>query len=227
MQGRRAFATVLLALTLLGLGWVSAAASSADGGGFSQGEIELEGVTPDSGTNSFVAGGLTVTPTVEVTHPVGLALATYFDVDPAEIMCRHEQGIGFGSIAKAYFLADILAEDSVTETVEAILDQKMLGAGWGQIFQSYDLSPSSKGRNLGSVMSGRARPPLTPTLAVRQADRQGLLSEDRSNWTDLDGGADGSHERAIAVQGDRRWCSSGSNGRIICPVGAEAHDRLA
>jgi len=107
---------------------------------------------------------------VEVTHPVGLALATYFDVDPAEIMAWHEQGIGFGNIAKAYFLVEILAGDGVTETVEGILDLKQPGSGWGQIFKSYGLSPGGKGRNLGWVMSGRGQPPITPTLTLTWTD---------------------------------------------------------
>ncbi|MBI1881193.1 MAG: hypothetical protein HYR94_23685, partial [Chloroflexi bacterium] len=57
--------------------------------------------TADDGTTADGA-------TEEVTnqHPVAAALSEYFDVDYDEIMDLHEDGYGFGNIARAYFFAD-------------------------------------------------------------------------------------------------------------------------
>jgi hypothetical protein len=43
-------------------------------------------------------------------------------------MAWHEGGIGFGNIAKAYFLVDTLGNKELTADV--ILDEKLSGAGW-------------------------------------------------------------------------------------------------
>jgi hypothetical protein len=95
----------------------------------------------------------TVTPVPEELHPVGLAVANFFDVPYDEIMAWHEQGIGFGNIAMAYFLADALADEGLT--VEQILDEKLSGAGWGQVMKALGLNPGRKDKNLGQVMSER------------------------------------------------------------------------
>jgi len=94
----------------------------------------------------------TVTPVPEGAHPVALALAVFFDVFYDEVMGWHEDGIGFGNIAKAYFLADELEGEGVA--VEDVLGDKLSGVGWGQIMKSLGLSPSSRDKNLGKVMSG-------------------------------------------------------------------------
>ena len=94
----------------------------------------------------------TVTPTPEGAHPVGLALASFFGVPYDEIMAWHEGGIGFGNIVKAYFLADALEDEGLT--VEDVLDEKLSGTGWGRLMKDLGLSPSSKDKNLGQVMSG-------------------------------------------------------------------------
>lgn len=94
----------------------------------------------------------TVTPTPEGPHPVAQALATFFDVLYDEVMGWHEDGVGFGNIARAYFLADELEDEGLT--VEDVLAEKLSGTGWGRLMKALGLNPSSKGRNLGQVMSG-------------------------------------------------------------------------
>ena len=83
---------------------------------------------------------------------MGLALATFFDVPYDEIMDWHEDGIGFGNVAKAYFVVNLLGDEDLT--VEHVLDEKLSGTGWGQVMKALGLSPSSKDKNLGEVMSG-------------------------------------------------------------------------
>jgi len=156
MQGRKVFFTLLLALALMGLVSVGTAAASADSSGFSEGTTERWGasqaINSDTLTPTLTVTP-TMTPTLEGVHPVGLALAGFFDVSYDEIMSWHESDVGFGNVAKAYFLVDTLGDEELT--VDVILGEKLSGTGWGQLMKAFGLSPSSKGRNLGWVMSGR------------------------------------------------------------------------
>jgi hypothetical protein len=189
MHCRKAFLTVLLTLALMGMGWMSATASSTDAarlgesglGRLSQGDgngsLFADGlslaVSRGAGTKEVVAPRgslgrqavaapmvptLTVTATMEVTHPVGLALATHFDVPYGEIMDWRQQGLGFGGIVKAYSVVEELCgELTPTLTVTHVFSLKLSGTGWGRMFKDLGLSPSNKNRNLGRVMSGRGR----------------------------------------------------------------------
>jgi len=206
MKYRKLFLTMLMALVLMGLTWVSAAAASASVGSLdsSEGEIARMDAFEQVGTEGLGVAGLaltaaptltptltptpTVTPTVTLTptltptpvvtptvtptptltptptvtptvtpepdecHPVGQALADFFDVAYDGIMAWHEDGVGFGNIAKAYFVVDELEDEGVT--VEDVLGEKLSGTGWGRVMKALGLSPSSKDKNLGKVMSG-------------------------------------------------------------------------
>jgi hypothetical protein len=177
MHCGKAFLTVLLTVALMGMGWMSAAASSTDavrlgesdlgrlGQGDSNRSLFADGlslaVSRGAGTKEVVgprgslgrqAVAASIEPTLTVTHPVGLALATHFVVSYTEIMDWHQQGLGFGGIAKAYFLADELGAGT---TVTGVFSLKLTGTGWGPIFKEYGLSPSGRNRSLGQVMSGR------------------------------------------------------------------------
>jgi hypothetical protein len=164
MQRRKVVLTVLLALALMGLVWVSTVAASAGSSGFSERETELTGVIEETGIQGLAVTGLTmtlsVTPTQEGAHPVGLALATCFDVVYDEIMSWRESDVGFGNIAKAYFLADMLEDEGLT--AEDLLTERLAGTGWGQLMKAFGLSPGSKGRNLGQVMSGHGKDKTPP-----------------------------------------------------------------
>jgi hypothetical protein len=164
MQRRKVLLTVLLALALMGLVWVGTAAASTDSSGFSEGETGLTGVIEETGTQRLAVTGLaltaSVTPTQEGAHPVGLALAAYFDVLYDEIMSWHESDVGYGNIAKAYFLADTLEDEGLT--AEGLLTERLSGTGWGQLMKAFGLSPSGKGRGLGQVMSGHGKDKTPP-----------------------------------------------------------------
>jgi len=109
----------------------------------------------------------TVSDTVTFTHPVASAIATYFgptfNVDYNDIMGLHEQGLGFGVIAKAYFVAQTLEISGITPT--DVISQFQSGTGWGVIIKGYGLHPGlGKGSNLGAIMSGRKN--YTDTLGA-------------------------------------------------------------
>ena len=98
-------------------------------------------------------------------HPVGSALADFFGdalgADYETIMAAHEDGVGFGVIARALWLTSEL--DGDTDTFQALIDAKLSGDysaitladgstpdNWGDVVKSM-----KKGDNLGSVMSGK------------------------------------------------------------------------
>jgi hypothetical protein len=95
-------------------------------------------------------------PTNTFTHPVAAALADYFGVPYAEIFDLHQEGLGFGGIARAYFMAEQLED----VTADELLEQFQSGTGWGQIAKQHGLHPGQNGRggSVGTVMSGRGSP---------------------------------------------------------------------
>jgi hypothetical protein len=138
----------------------------------------------------------TRTPTPEEPrHPVADKIATYFGSDevapePTEesseessdeptaddlydkIMELHDDGVGFGVIAQAFFIAEDLennlTEDEMTELAEDLgceptctafdlIQVKQDGTmTWGEI-KKLGGNPGNKGDNLGKIMSGRGR----------------------------------------------------------------------
>ncbi|HJZ45533.1 MAG TPA: hypothetical protein VKE41_00135 [Roseiflexaceae bacterium] len=98
---------------------------------------------------------VTTTGTLTVTHPVAVAIADYFTVPVLEVITLHADGLGFGEIARAYFLARELAADGDTSndlTATQILAMHQGGMGWGQIVVSLGLPHGNSGRNLGLIM---------------------------------------------------------------------------
>ena len=85
-------------------------------------------------------------------YPVAARLAEYFGVDYDEIMAYYDSGVGFGLLARAYFLADLLGEEGFT--VEDILAMKESGEGPGYFFHEYGFHPGSY--SLGIIMSGKS-----------------------------------------------------------------------
>jgi len=70
------------------------------------------------------------------------------------VVAQHQQGLGFGEIARAYFLARELAADDDPNndmTVDQILALHQAGQGWGQIVRSLGLPQSNRNRNLGLI----------------------------------------------------------------------------
>lgn len=103
-----------------------------------------------------------LTDTVPMTHPVGLAIALYFNIPYTQVMALHDQGLGFGNIARAYLTA---AASHGVLTPTQVLDLRQAGAGWGQIKKEYGVHPGGNG--LGSIMSHKpdAPQPEPTTLA--------------------------------------------------------------
>jgi hypothetical protein len=111
-----------------------------------EGRFQLEDPITDTGTISH---------TTSVSHPVASAIAKHFGVSASEIAALHDDGLGFGVIAHAYFVASTLG----TITPAEVLAEFQAGKGWGEIIKGYTLHPGLVGRggNLGSIMSGRDR----------------------------------------------------------------------
>ena len=84
-------------------------------------------------------------------HPVAACLAAYFGVDYEELMAYHDSGVGFGLLARAYFLANALADEGFT--VEDILAMHESGEGFGYFLHEYGIHPGSY--SLGVIMSGK------------------------------------------------------------------------
>jgi hypothetical protein len=91
-------------------------------------------------------------------HPVATALADYFEVDYDEIMRLHEEGNGFGNIAKAYFFADQLGLSPQDLLIEAHT------AGWGNVLKQNGIHPGAVGKGVGkkSEVSEPENSPLEP-----------------------------------------------------------------
>jgi len=99
----------------------------------------------------------TISPTVSITNPVAAMIADFFDLDVAQVQAWHDEGLGYGEIAIAFFLS----QSSDEEVEEIIRLRQEEGLGWGEIAKTLDLTPGNRGRNLGAIMSGR---PLTDTV---------------------------------------------------------------
>ncbi len=108
-----------------------------------------------------------IIPVVEnkVANAIAEFFATLFATDAATIMAYHEEGMGFGVIAQAGFMAYALDGDGTT--MEAILLAKQTGdfsslvlpdgtvvTNWGELRKTV-LTNDKSLKNLGAIMSGR------------------------------------------------------------------------
>ncbi len=130
----------------------------------------------------------------EVTHPVALALSTFFGIDAGGIMSVHEEGVGFGLIAQALWMANDLGTEGGTlawqdilmakqeHDFSSLLPEDYEGTpinNWGQ-FKKYvksTLEEPDNGHNLGGVMSGREEPPAAaPEPVITEPSTDGALT---------------------------------------------------
>ena len=90
----------------------------------------------------------------EKPHPIAVILADEFEYDLEIIHAWHDEGFGFGEIARMLLIVD-LADDEDVDT-DAIIEMREDGDGWGQIVRELGLNP----RDLapGRVISGRYNP---------------------------------------------------------------------
>lgn len=106
-----------------------------------------------------------LTDTLPTTHPVGIVIAIYFNLPYTEVMQLHDEGFGFGSIARAYLTA--LYSDGAL-TPEQILAMREDGMGWGQIKKDYGINPGQNG--LGVIMRSK---PAAPAVTVEPPQNNG------------------------------------------------------
>jgi hypothetical protein len=92
-----------------------------------------------------------LTATTHITNPVGLALSLFLNVPYTQVMDLHQEGVGFGVIARVYLTA---RASNGALTPEQVLALFQSGTGWGEIMKQYGVHPGGKG--LGSIMSGHA-----------------------------------------------------------------------
>ncbi len=85
------------------------------------------------------------------THPVASAIAEAMDVPYEEIAGWAESSFGYGEIARAYILADLIGGD--VDVVTLLSLRSDAGAPWGAIMEEYGISPSQLAP--GQIMSGR------------------------------------------------------------------------
>ena len=111
--------------------------------------------TPQVFDSPILTGTVPIlTDTVPMTHPIGMAIALYFNIPYTQVMSLHEQGWGFGNIARAYLTA---AASQGALTPEQVLAMRQAGVGWGQIKKEYGVHPGGNG--LGSIMSKKPEAP--------------------------------------------------------------------
>jgi hypothetical protein len=156
-----------------------------------------EDTDPFTGTDELTeTGDLTTTTTLTVSHPVALAIADYFGVPSAEIFAEHQEGQGFGEIARAYFLAQELAADGDPTndlTADQILALHQGGMGWGQIVRSLGLPQGNRNRNLGLIMSGRGPKPDkgSDTTVTTPQNQPGPAAKPHTNGSNGSNGGNG------------------------------------
>lgn len=111
-----------------------------------------------NGTNNVLTS--TLTNTLPITHPVGNAIALYFNIPYTQVMALHDEGLGFGVIARAYLTA--LASGGVLSPTQ-VLEMHQAGMGWGQIKKDYGVHPGGNG--LGTIMGNKHAAPQPEPVA--------------------------------------------------------------
>ena len=152
---KRAIFSVLLGLLGLGILFTSAALAAP-------GQSLSSAAQPVALFDEPITNTDEISSTTPTTHPVAAAIASHFSgvfstpTTYAGIMALHEEGLGFGVIAKAYFAAQKLQEMGMLDiTPQVLLDEFSAGTGWGRIMKEYGLRPGQgRGSNLGAIMSG-------------------------------------------------------------------------
>jgi hypothetical protein len=158
---------------------------------------EIEGSEPFTGTDVLTDTG-EITGTADLTpNRVATAIAASFGVPVEQVMALHQQGQGYGEIARAYFLADELAADGNQAgdlSAEQILAMHQEGLGWGRIIQTLGLPLGNKNRNLGQIMSGHGpldNPTVQPTQSSTPIPMPAKLHKDEAKDKRGNGGGNG------------------------------------
>ncbi len=167
----------------LGLALVVSQVSVASAAGLNQTVTTTCTPTAPTGTPSTPTAS-----TTEANQPVGEALAAFFcqslGADYATIQQWHKEGFGYGVIAQALFMAQVLGGDATL--AQEILTAKQThdfsgltlpdGAtpsNWGQLMKDVLGAGVRSMTNLGAIMSGRATPPTPPATRAAPANGHG------------------------------------------------------
>ena len=119
----------------------------------------------------------TIRATVTVTNPVAVAIARFFSngvftttyTDTVQsVLGLHDGGMGYGEIARCFFLAQLSGQD-----LDYITDLRETGLGWGEVARNVSLAPGNRGRNLGAIRSGRPIPADDLGVEVESASTKG------------------------------------------------------
>lgn len=138
---------------------------------------------PPTGTQST-----TIPSGTDANQPVAGALAAFFcqslGVDYATIQQWHTEGFGYGVIAQALFMTQLLGGDATL--AQEILTAKQThdfsgltlpgGAtptNWGQLMKDVLGAGVRSMTNLGAIMSGRATPPTPPATMAAPSNGSG------------------------------------------------------
>ena len=116
-----------------------------------------------------------LTDTWPTTHPVGIVLATFFNIPYTQVMALHDEGFGFGNIARAYLTA--YASGGVLTPTE-VLQMRQEGMGWGKIKNLYGIHPGGNG--LGSIMRNKGAAPVITTTVTPDEPEAGPPSRPES-----------------------------------------------
>jgi hypothetical protein len=103
--------------------------------------------------------------TLPTTHPVGSVIAVYFNIPYTQVMELHNEGFGFGEIARIYLTAQA---SGGALTPEQVLEMRQAGVGWGQIKKDYGVHPGGNG--LGSIMSKKPAAPQPEHTTLAQPE---------------------------------------------------------
>ncbi len=131
-------------------------------------EIDPTTVIPDEES--------TEEPMEETNHPISVLLAAFFGEDAGVIDGYHEEGIGFGVIAQAFWmsqnyggdasLAGVILEAKTTGDYSAVtLPDGTVPTNWGQFKKAL----SEKKNNLGSIVSGHTQNDTTEEQSLEQS----------------------------------------------------------
>ena len=147
------------------------------------GVLAASPVTSDSHpAGEEAAPATTISPTVSITNPVAWAIGNFFSslvfsptytVTVQSVLDFHASGMGYGEIARCFFVAH--SAGVPPETI-LMLRQGEEKIGWGEIAKSLQLAPGNKGRNLGGIRSGRVvteTQTMTDTVGVRAKPEKG------------------------------------------------------
>jgi hypothetical protein len=132
----------------------------------------------------------------DIVHPVGYGIAERYDVDYEEVMTWFcEENMGFGQIMLALQTAD-----GYEETYDELLDRRIAGEGWGEIWQDLgligrpkDAEPpeDAEGRLLNEEMSAEEAKPTKEEKRIGKEEKLNGADGNRGHVNEAGGPPEG------------------------------------